>query len=224
MWWGVLSTGHIRLGDSNLIDDQNEKTATGRYAFQFTVPNAAGFQGLRVGSPANTPTHTECDWTKWAANSPPSKDLSAWMTWSFVETDASSPRPEYKLVRCGIGDGTSRITVNVINTEHGHEWTAFYIPGRQAWHDANNLVDYQLDCANWPVPTAALNYENAISEGASAWGTNVGVSFGKLTQTGCGLFDKSGKVTLELYDNASNSCGIPTLLTGFPLACVLAST
>ena len=184
MGWGVLNTGHIRLGDSNLGADKNTRTAIGRYVFQFTVPSAAGFQGLRVGAAANR--HSSCDWTKWAANTSMTKDTSQWMTWSFLGVNANRPRPEYKLVRCGIGDGTSMITVKVNNIDHGHGWTALTIPVEQAWHRAGNSLTYFIATPLVPsvrlLPSRVAMFEGSINKGATNWNTAaVGFSFVRLT-------------------------------------------
>ena len=177
--WNVLTSGHVRMGVTTWGRERNNKTD---YEFAFSVPENTG---LQIGSGA-LHQHSNCNWGNWPDGTSPLQ----WKSWSS----------HIQLVRCRIGDGTSSssITVKVRNTRHeDYEWEAASIRIGQAWHDANHRVDYQVGCM--PAPTTDLNYNDAITDGASAWPASSGVRFGKLVQNGCALKSRSGKVTVEIY-------------------------
>ena len=193
----VFNSGYIRLGDARWGSGDNKETNTERYEFKFTVPSATGFQRTRV---LKGPTgivvknHAVCDWETWPSES------SDWMKW----------RPHVKLVRCGIGDGTSWITIKVRNTEHAnYEWDArTVISVKQAQHHADHNLDYQTVCL--PPPTDDLDYAAAVDTGASYWNDSnkYGVSFTKQPQIGCtDVVERYRRVTVEIYSHKDdNKC------------------
>ena len=174
--WGVLTSAQAKLEANNWgSEDQS------RYKFAFVVPKDTGIQ-IATGALSH---HPDCDWGSWPSAT------SAWASWSS----------HILLVRCGIGTGAASITVKAKNTEHdNYEWdTGIRIPIKQSRHHADNVVSYQIDCANKPAPTADVDYDAGIIRAAAAWNrANTGVSFTKAAQSGCNLANSAGMVTVSV--------------------------
>ena len=178
--WGVFASAQARLEANNWGSEDKS-----RYEFAFVVPKNTGIQ-IATGALSH---HPECNWGSWPSAT------SAWASWNS----------HILLVRCGIGTGAASITVKARNTEHdNYEWdTGTRIPIKQSWHHADNIVGYQVACM--PTPTADLDHGEAIRKAARAWNSaNAGVSFGKLTQTGCVTNNTAGSVTVKLHPTITN--------------------
>lgn len=199
----VFNSANVRLGD---VSWGREKFANrGRYKFALHVPKGTGVQ---IGGTGALSQHSECSWGAW-----PSKTLSGWVSWRW----------RVQLVKCGIGDGTSAITVkirNYVTQQDYHEWDAATIRVRKAWHDANHSFRYQIGCM--PAPTSTLDYNAAIEAGASGWPSDsIGpagskLTFWKVNLTGCALNDEQGRVSVKHYslssNNAQETCSDPHYL------------
>ena len=186
--WYVNNSGHIRLGATTWGRENN----SGRYQFAFDVPKITG---LQIGTSA-LHQRSACNWATWPRQS------SAWQSWSS----------QIQLVRCGVGDGTSSITVKVRNTRHAYEWDAATIPIKRSWHRAANRVTFAVATPlvqnAVPLPAKVTMMEEAINDGAIAWNSaSVGVRFGKLLSPSN---PDSADVIVKGYSTArgnSNPCG-----------------
>ena len=159
--WYVNNSGHIRLGATTWGRENN----SGRYQFAFDVPKTTG---LQIGT-STLHQRSACNWATWPRQS------SSWQSWSS----------QIQLVRCGVGDGTSSVTVKVRNTRHAYEWVAATIPIDQSWHRAANRVTFAVATPlvqnAVPLPARVTMMEGSINAGATAWNSaSVGVRFGKL--------------------------------------------
>lgn len=198
--WRVLDSAQAKLGGTSWGPEPPAIPGVTRYRFAFEVPRATG---LQVGSGPST--HQECVWG--SSNLP--AVTSDWKWWrSYVHLNS-----------CGVGDGTSSITVKVKNIEHDYQWDAATILVRQAWHDADNQLDYQIDCAAMPAATAQLDFVSGIRTGAGAWNSaKPGVLFDEKNPNTCALQAKQGKITVEYYTAASAQAD--TCQKATALACV----
>lgn len=191
--WGVFTSAQASLEATNWGSEGKS-----RYRFAFVVPKNTGIQ-IATGVSGH---HPECNWGRWPSTT------SAW-----------APHTSHiLLVRCGIGTGTASITVKARNTEHdNYEWdTGIRIPIKQSRHHADNVVSYQIDCANKPAPTTDLDYDAGIMRAASAWNNaNTGVSFSKAAQSGCNLANSAGMVTVRIK---TGTCGSTDVACYQPLA------
>lgn len=177
--WFVLDAVHARLGPTTW----GRETNRGRYRFAFHVPQATEVQ---IGTRA-LHQHSDCDWGTWPSRT------STWNEWNS----------DVQLVVCGVGNGTSSITLKVRNTAHdNYTWDAMSIPVKQAWHDADGRVEYQIDCM--PAPSGDLNYRDGIRKGAIGWSGHSSLSFARMLQNGCVLKDRDGLVTVEIYTSTTH--------------------
>ena len=157
----------------------------------------------RVRAPSGTGVQAKSDSV--LCSQPWADEYSDWFSAETTGTD------EYKgvfLVRCGFGDGVTKLEIWLRHRASGQVFTSpsYASAMRQPWHDEDHNITYQVACM--PAPTTDLDFVAAIREAAIAWNSaSAGITFGKLVTPCDDLASETGRVTVKPYTaGASDRC------------------
>lgn len=125
--------------------------------------NLANYQFL-VRAPKGTGFQVDRDECVWPPNSWPATD-SGWVSASNATID---------IVRCGIGDGTTKLEIwlNLVGNTHP-SFVAYDLEVKQAWHRAGNGLSYAIATPlvknAVPLPSRVSMMKGSIRDASRVW-------------------------------------------------------
>ena len=164
------------------------------YEYRIVAPYATGIQVSR----------SDCDWNASASSWP---GESSW-------TDAGNAMRGVRIHRCGLGDGSTSLTVQLREKSDNSkiDYESYTTVAKHPWHIADNNLTYAF--ASDMVPNVQLlqstidEFKASTNQGAGQWnGAGVGMSLTKVTSTSSADVIVQGYLSAEYSSSGTAPCG-----------------
>ena len=138
------------------------------YGFQASFPKGTGLQNAVTDD-------SDCNWSEFSSH-PDSR---------IYKTASISNHRTWSIVRCGLGDRTSKLIVTATAPGGASVPTNIDITIDESWHQKTKTINHRI-CQKKNEPTTRPNYAHALGLAIDGWKTaSAGVKFDKIDPARC---------------------------------------